>query len=278
MRIDAHQHFWQIERGDYGWITKDMVPLYRDYLPGDLLPELYRHHIDGTVLIQAASTYAETEYMLDLYWRNSFIKGVVGWIDLDSPEFDQDFQRLKDRKGLVGFRPILESVERELEMDSPRVLKNIETLVQEDFPIDLLLVPRLLPLVLKLLKRFPTLRGVVNHAAKPYIKEEIFDPWREQIAEIASYSNTMCKLSGFITEADENWEQSDIEPYIHHVINVFGYESIMYGSDWPVCNMAGSYQDVYQVLVDSLPNNLSEADKEKLFGGNAIKFYKNLRG
>lgn len=277
MRIDAHQHFWQLERGDYGWITPDMETLYKNYLPEEILPELQQHQIDGTVLIQAASTIKETEYMLDLYRNNNFITGVVGWIDLNSPDFQRDFMYLTELEGLVGFRPILESIEKELTEENPRVMKNIETLVEEDMPIDLLVVPRLLPHVLRLLERYPTLRGVVNHAGKPYIKEKIFNPWKGQIEKIASYPNTMCKLSGLITEAGSEWEREDLKPVVDHVVATFGTDAIMFGSDWPVCNGVGSYSQAFQALIDSLPAAMTEIEKENLFGWNAVRFYKSLR-
>lgn len=277
MRIDAHQHFWQLERGDYGWITPEMEVLYKNYLPGDIRPELKKHQIDGTVLIQAASTIEETEYMLELYRKNEFVTGVVGWIELDSPNFQRDFMYLTEMEGLVGFRPILESIETQLAEENPRVMKNIEILVEEDIPIDLLLIPRLLPQVIKLLERYPTLRGVVDHAGKPYIKDHVLEPWKEQMEEIASYPNTMCKLSGLITEAGNNWKNGDIKPVVDHVIKTFGADAIMFGSDWPVCNGVGNYSEVFQALVDSLPVSMTETERENLFGRNAVRFYKSLR-
>lgn len=277
MRIDAHQHFWQLERGDYNWITPEMKALYKNYLPKDITPLLERHQMNGTVLIQAASTIEETEYMLQLYKENSFITGVVGWINLDTPDFEQDFQYLLKKEGLVGFRPTLEDIKLQLTEDSPRVMKNIEKLVNEDIPIDLLVVPDILPLVIKLLEKFPTLRGVIDHAGKPNIKDKVFHPWKEQLEQIAAFPNTMCKISGLITEAGSNWKTEDIEPVVEHVVDVFGYDAIMFGSDWPVCNGVGSYEQVYHVLINSLPNEMTDDEKEKLFGWNAVNFYKNLR-
>lgn len=275
IRIDAHQHFWKLDRGDYGWLTPDLTVLYRDYRPEDLLPHLNKHMIDGTIVVQAAPTVEETEYLLDLYDRYAFIIGVVGWLDLEDPEFISEFRRLRRHKGFVGIRPMIQDIEDERWILRPQVLKHIGHLVEEEFPLDLLVLPKHLPYIIELLRHYPKLRAVVNHAAKPNIREGVLDPWRDHMYEIASYETVMCKLSGLVTEADhDDWTPADLAPYIRHVVDVFGVEAIMYGSDWPVCRLAGEYDDVYTALCEVLPQELTVRDHEKLFGGNAARFYK----
>lgn len=231
-----------------------------------------------SVVVQAAPTINETEYLLGLYDRYEMIAGVVGWLDLESSDFNREFERLNQHPGFVGIRPMLQDIQDDKWILRPQVLKNIEILVEEDFPIDLLVLPRHLSYIVDLLNRFPGLRAVVDHAAKPNIKDRIMEPWKEQLAEIAAFDHVMCKLSGLITEADhEHWTDEQLKPYVHHVTDVFGTDSVMFGSDWPVCRLAGSYQNVYKALNWALPNSLTSEDLKDVFGRNAARFYKKLR-
>jgi L-fuconolactonase len=274
MRIDSHQHFWKLERGDYDWLTPDFSILYQDFLPEDLFQHLQPFSIDKTILVQAAPTIAETEFLLELYEQNDFIAGVVGWMDMESPSFASEYRRLRSQKGFVGIRPMLQDLEDDNWILRKSVLKNIELLIEDDFPIDILIYPRHLPTIIQLLEIFPSLRAVINHLGKPRIAEQIIKPWKEQISEIASYKNVMCKLSGMVTEASHQIQTSEIGPYVSHVINVFGPHSVMFGSDWPVCLLKASYQDVVGLLLSTLPEHLTESDKAAIFGENAIRFYK----
>jgi L-fuconolactonase len=274
MRIDSHQHFWKLERGDYDWLTPDFSILYQDFLPEDLFQHLQPFSIDKTILVQAAPTIAETEFLLELYEQNDFIAGVVGWMDLESPSFASEYRRLRSQKGFVGIRPMLQDLEDDNWILRKSVIKNIELLIEDDFPIDILIYPRHLPTIIQLLEIFPSLRAVINHLGKPRIAEQIFKPWEEQISEIASYKNVMCKLSGMVTEAGQEIQTSEISPYVRHVINVFGPHSVMFGSDWPVCLLKASYQDVVGLLLSTLPEHLTESDKAAILGENAIRFYK----
>lgn len=252
-----------------------MTILYRDYGPEDLLPQLKQHRMDGTIVVQAAPTVEETKYLLNLYDRYPFIMGVVGWLDLEDPHFISEFRRLRQHKGFVGIRPMIQDIEDERWVLRPQVLKNIGHLAQEDFPLDLLVLPQHLPYIIELLRRYPNLRAVVNHAAKPNIREGDLDPWREHMAEIAVHERVMCKLSGLVTEADhDKWKSADLAPYVCHIVCLFGVDAIMYGSDWPVCRLVGEYGDVYTALCEVLPQELTEQDCKKLFGGNAARFYK----
>lgn len=226
------------------------------------------------MLVQAAPTVAETEFLLELSKDYDFIAGVVGWLDLESPDFPKQFARFRRHRRFVGIRPMLQDLEDDRWILRPQVKRNIAILSQQDFPLDLLIYPRHLPHIEELLQEFPTLRAVVDHAAKPDIRGGVLEPWKSGIARIASFPKVMCKLSGLITEADhDNWTPDDLKPYVHHVIDVFGVDRVMFGSDWPVCLLAGSYRDVIEALTATLPEELSEDDRSKIFGKNAARFY-----
>lgn len=274
LRIDSHQHYWIPARGDYGWLTPEQGLLYADYLPEQLEGELAAHRIDRTIVVQAAPTMEETEFMLSLYDQYDSIAGVVGWLDLDSPEFPEHYARFKERDGFVGFRPMLQDLPDPWIL-RPRVMAHLALLERDDFPLDLQLRARHLPYMLEAMRVYPGLRAVVDHIAKPWIAEGVLEPWASQLAELAAYPNVMCKLSGLVTEADQAaWRPADLAPYVRHVVSVFGPERIMFGSDWPVCLTTCSYSDVYQALREALPPGLTEAEETLLYGGNAARFYK----
>jgi L-fuconolactonase len=273
MRIDAHQHFWKLDRGDYGWLTPELRPLYDDFLPDALISHLDNNNFQKTIVVQAAPTIAETEYLLSLYQKYEFLAGVVGWLDFEASNFKQEFERLLEFPGFVGVRPMLQDIEDDDWILRPTILKNIQLIAERDFPIDLLIKPRHLPYIRALLQEFPKLRAVINHIAKPNISSGISEDWKVSMQELAGYENVMCKLSGMITETEQPFLISEIRPFVHHIIRVFGTDAIMFGSDWPVCLLAGSYDNVYQTLIECLPDNHNCVDLEKLFGENAMKFY-----
>ena len=275
MIIDSHQHFWKLSRNDYKWLTEDLLELYRDFMPNDLYPILNEHQIDKTIVVQAAPTVEETLFLLTLFEKYDWIAGVVGWLDFSSVNFQQNFEVLLRHPGFVGVRPMLQDLHEDDWILRPDVLKNVELLVQHDVPLDLLIKPRHIPYILELLKLFPKLRVVVNHIAKPNIAEQQLDGWKEAIEKIAMYPNAMCKLSGLVTEAThQNWTLEEFQPFITHVVNVFGTERVMFGSDWPVCNLSGTYNDVLMILMENLPAKLLGKDLEMIFGENAKRFYK----
>lgn len=275
MRIDAHQHFWRIQRGDYGWITPDLPQLYRDFLPDDLLPHLERHRIDQTILVQAAPTIAETEFLLKLSETTDMIGGVVGWIDVAAEDYREQYDKLKSHPKLVGLRVMIQDMPDERIVLEPHFIEAMSYFAEQDVPIDLLVLSAQLPTLIELLDKLPGLRGVIDHIAKPRIAEGAMEPWQSQMREIAKHPNIYCKLSGMITEADhDSWQPEDFTKYIQHIIEVFGTDRIMFGSDWPVCLLAGSYDDVFNVLAQALPDTLTEADIAKLYGLNAKRFYK----
>ncbi|MFD0869058.1 Predicted metal-dependent hydrolase of the TIM-barrel fold [Chlamydia abortus] len=274
-RIDAHQHYWKLSRGDYGWLTPDSGVLYRDYLPGDLKEHLREQSIDRTIVVQAAPTIEETEYLLALCEEEETLAGVVGWIDLEADDFHEQYARLAANRYFLGIRPMLQDLPDDRWILRPKVISALEKLARDEFPVDLLVKPRHLVHILELMKQVPGLRAVVDHLAKPNIKEGVMEPWSTHIKELAQFPNLYCKLSGMVTEADhEQWRTNDFIPYVHHVVECFGAERVMFGSDWPVCLLAVSYQEVTGLLNECLPAYITEQDKERIFGENASRFYR----
>lgn len=275
MKIDSHQHYWKLDRGDYGWITPDEKTLHQDYLPDRLLPHLKNHGIDQTILVQAASTIEETAFMLELSDDNESIAGVVGWVDFSSQNYRSHYDEFKKHPKFLGFRLNIQDMPNEVEVLEVAYIEALTFFADNDVPIDLLFVHHQFPIVLQLLKKVPHLRGVVDHLGKPDIASQTFEPWNDHIKEIASYEKIYCKLSGMVTEADhKNWSKEDFVRYVQHVIDSFGIDRVMFGSDWPVALLAGSYDDVVHVVEHALPKDISESDLDKFYGTNAKKFYK----
>ncbi|KPV55238.1 amidohydrolase [Paenibacillus sp. A3] len=276
MRIDAHQHYWKLERGDYGWITPEMSALYRDYEPHDLEAHLAANRIDRTIVVQAAPTLSDTDYMLELAGRSERIAGVVGWIDLERTDYREQYRNFKRYPAFVGFRTMIQEMERAEDMLRPHIVEAMRFFAEEDFPVDLLLKSHQLPAVLKLLEQTPNLRAVIDHIAKPQIAAGEWEPWSAQLAEAAASNPRLyCKLSGMVTEADHrNWKPEQIVRYVRHVVSVFGTDRVMFGSDWPVCLLAASYDQVVELLDSAVPDGLGESEREAVFGGNALRFYK----
>ena len=274
MRIDAHQHYWKVSRGDYGWMSPDMTVLYRDYQPADLEPLLKANGIDRTVVVQAAPTVAETEYLLDLADRHESSAKVVGWLDMESDDFAKELDRLARRPKFAGIRPMIQDLPDDAWMLRPAVLKNLAVLADRGFTFDFLIHPRHLDYALEVVRRVPGLRCVVDHIAKPDIKRGVLDPWRDGIARLAEHPNVYCKLSGMVTEADhDKWTSDDLRPFARHAVACFGYERIMFGSDWPVCLLAATYDQVVAACRDILADDLTPEREKAVFGGNAARFY-----
>ena len=273
--IDAHHHFWQVGRGDYHWMSPEMgEPLYRDYLPDDLAPLLRRAGVDATVVVQAAQTEAETIYLLGLAARTPFVAGVVGWLDMEDAGFCAKLDALQQHSKFVGLRPMLQDLADDAYILRPAVLANLKLLAKRGIAFDILVHPRHLPHVVRALDATPGLRAVVDHIAKPAIASGAFDGWAGDMAAVASFPTVHCKLSGMITEADHRaWKPADLKPYIDHVAGLFGPERLMFGSDWPVCLQAGSYAEALQALRAILDGRLTEAERDAVYGLNAMRFY-----
>jgi len=278
LRIDAHQHFWELSRGDYNWLTPDYDVLYKDFKPNELVEELNKHDIDKTILVQAADSIEETYYMFDLMKENDFISGVVGWLDFESDDFKEQLNRMMEVEGFVGVRPMIQDIEDDEWVLRKKVIKNIKVLHELEIPLDILIYPKHLSVIKKLLTIIPDLKCVIDHLAKPQIKDRQFDSWSEKMDIIAGYPNVYCKISGVITEADHtSWTVEECQRYIKHCVEIFGENRIMFGSDWPVCLQAGSYSDVYETANSVIENMLCEKGLNKFYGANAIKFYDRLR-
>ncbi|PUB11090.1 amidohydrolase family protein [Yoonia sediminilitoris] len=271
MIVDGHQHFWQIERGDYGWLTPDLEPLYRDFMPDDLAPHLQQNGIEGTILVQAAPTLAETKFLLDIADNTPFVLGVVGWIDFSAASAAEDIARLARHPKLVGLRPMIQDIANDDWMLGPDLTPAFEAMIQADLAFDALVLPRHLPRLRRLLSRHPNLRTVIDHAAKPEISGGQFDDWANDIAIIAKESRAYCKMSGLLTEAGSAWTMSDLSPYIAHVLDQFGSHRLVWGSDWPVLLTAANYPTWLDIARSMIPNENARA---RVFGANAVDLYR----
>ncbi|WP_171125526.1 MULTISPECIES: amidohydrolase [unclassified Ruegeria] len=275
MRIDAHQHFWALARGDYGWLTAELGPIYRDFAPDDLLPLLKAAKIEGTVLVQAAPTVAETEYILSLADQNAFIKGVVGWVDFEAAEAPARIAELAAHPALVGLRPMIQDIDDPLWMLGDTLAPAFEAVQHHDLTFDALTLPQHLGPLRTLLEFLPNMRVVIDHGSKPLIKDAIISDWADNMAALAKETAAWCKLSGLVTEAAADWSVEDLRPYVDHLLNTFGPSRLIWGSDWPVCTLASSYERWLETT-DVLLNQLSDSEREAILGGNAARAY-NLR-
>jgi len=273
-KIDAHQHFWQLSRGDYDWLTKDLDLLYVDFLPKDLQSILQYHNIDGTVVVQAAATIAETEFLLSLSEKYSFIKGVVGWIDMEADQAIADLTRLAQHSAFKGIRPMIQDIDDPNWMLKPELAPVFQKMIELNLTFDALVLPIHLDVLYELLMRYPRLNTVIDHGAKPAIakgwKSNL--QWREKLQRIAKDTNALCKLSGLVTEADGKISYDNISQYIEHIIISFGSDRVMWGSDWPVVKLACEYQD-WLLISEQYLSLLPEKQQQKIYYDNAMKFY-----
>ncbi|MGV8986927.1 MAG: amidohydrolase family protein [Cypionkella sp.] len=275
MIIDSHQHFWNPARGDYDWMPKGDPVLDRIYRPADLVGTLVRHNIDGTVLVQAAATVAETEYMLGLADASDFIKGVVGWVDFENPADAKVLERLKGHPKFKGVRPMIQDIPDDDWMLRPDVQWGYAALADLDLTFDALGFPRHLAHFLTILKRYPTLRCVIDHCMKPQIRDpapEVFTFWADGMARLAGETAACVKFSALITEATPEWTVDTLRPYVEHILKVFGPQRIMWGSDWPVCRLRAEYND-WLGAARQLTAHLSLPDQKQIYGGTAEEFY-----
>lgn len=274
MRIDAHQHFWRYSPKEYEWIDDAMSSLQRDFLPQDLKPELDRTGFEGAIAVQARQTLEETRWLLQLAGAAPFILGVVGWVDLRSAEVDAQLSEFCANPKFVGVRHVVQSEPDDRFLLQPEFLRGIALLEDFDLTYDILVYPRHLPVATEFVKRFPRQRFVLDHMAKPFIKEGSIEQWRTHIRQLAQHPNVCCKLSGLVTEADwKNWKSADIQPYLDVAFEAFGSERLMIGSDWPVCTVAGSYTRVMNIVIEYLAR-YPEAMQNAVLGGNAAKFWR----
>lgn len=274
--IDAHQHFWRLARGDYGWLTSVLVPIHRDFGPEDLRPHLGRHGITGTVLVQAAPTDAETEFLLGVAAETDFVRAVVGWCDFAAPSAPGRIATLAARPKLAGLRPMIQDLPDDEWMLRRELDPAFRAMLAHDLVFDALVLPRHLPRLRRLMARHPTLRVVVDHGAKPGIAhwqagDVNFRRWHDDLKSIAE-AGAFCKLSGLVTEARPDWREEDLAPYIETLIELFGPARLIWGSDWPVANLAGGYDRWREASERSIARHLPGATAD-VFGGNAARVY-----
>ena len=274
MKIDSHQHFWRYNPVRDAWITDEMAVLKQDFLPEQFARECAANGIDASVAVQADQSENETNFLLELANRNDRIAGVVGWVDLLSPRVVERLEHLSHFEKLRGFRHVAQAEKDDRFLAREDFVKGVAQLRQFGFTYDILVYARQLPAAIELVSRLPEQRFVIDHIAKPEIKAKKTEPWAAQIREIAQNKNVFCKVSGMVTEADwRNWKPEDFKPYLDVGFEAFGADRLMFGSDWPVCLVAASYREVKQHVEDYV-KGYSQADKDKIFGGNAEKFYR----
>ena len=273
MRLDAHQHFWHYDPVKDSWITDEMSVLKRDFLPEHLMPELAAHGLGGCIAVQADQSEKETLFLLELAESYPVIKGVVGWIDLRHESCLARLDYFTQFSRLRGFRHIVQAELDDNFMLREDFLRGIGYLKSLGFTYDILIYPRQLGAAIKLVEKYPDQPFVIDHIAKPLIKDKILAPWEQQIKAIATNPNVYCKVSGLITEADwHTWRPDDFKPYLDVVFAAFGTDRVMFGSDWPVCLLAGSYRQVIE-LIEGYTRDFTHEEKEKIFGLNAMRFY-----
>jgi L-fuconolactonase len=274
MRIDAHQHFWIYDPREHGWIGDSMTSIRHDFLPVDLKPELERSGFDGTVAVQVQQTLEETRWLLELAASSSYIRGVVGWVDLRSAQVWTQLESFAENPKLVGIRHIVQSEPDDQFLLRPDFLRGISALGEFDLAYDLLIYPKHLPVAAEFVHHFPGQRFVLDHMAKPPIKSGEIQSWARDIRDLALFPNIFCKLSGLVTEADwQRWTPEQLLPYLDAVFECFGPERLMIGSDWPVCTVAASYSQAVDIVKNYVSNFPVEV-REAVLGGNAARFWK----
>jgi L-fuconolactonase len=280
MRLDAHQHFWKYDPPEFSWVTDDMSVLRRDFAPDELGRELAANGMDASIAVQSSQSEKGTSFLLNLALMHSRIAGVVGWVDLRAPNVRDRLREYSRYEKLRGFRHIVQAEPDDRFLLREDFLRGLACLKEFNFTYDILIYPKHLPAAVELAKRMPGQPFVVDHLAKPLIKAKQIDSWALQMRELAGASNVYCKVSGLITEADwRAWRAEDFKPYLEVVFDAFGPDRLMFGSDWPVCLIAGTYRQVKQLIEDYLSQRFTAVDeKEKadlaIFGETAARFYR----
>ncbi|NSX56650.1 amidohydrolase family protein [Parasulfitobacter algicola] len=274
--IDAHQHYWHPLRGDYDWMPMDNPTLARPYGPADLAPHLDKHDVMQTVLVQAAATMAETEYMLGIADATPSVAGVVGWINFETTSDLTHLKRLAKHPKFLGVRPMIQDIPDDNWMLRDDIQWAFQAIVDLDLTFDALGFPRHLKNFHTLLTRYPDMRVVIDHCMKPQIRDhtdQSFAHWSTGMAALARDTNAVCKFSGIVTESRDTWTVADLKPYVDHLLDVFGPDRMMWGSDWPVCQLNASYDD-WRTAAKQLTDHLTSNEKCAVFGDTAAKFYR----
>jgi L-fuconolactonase len=268
---------WTLARGDYGWLTPDLTPIYRDFSLADLAPHLSAGRIEGTILVQAAPTEAETMFLLDIADNAEVVRGVVGWTDFDAADAVARIDALAARKLLVGLRPMVHDIADDDWLLGPALAPLLAAMAQNNLVFDALVRPRHLPKLLAVIGRHPDLQFVLDHCGKPQLATGEIATWQRDIALLAQHPNIVCKLSGVVTEAAPDWQIADLRLVVDHVLACFGPRRMLWGSDWPVVNLAGGYARWF-AAAEALLADLSRREKADIFGGNAARVYLSSRG
>ncbi|WGR95595.1 amidohydrolase family protein [Bradyrhizobium sp. ISRA443] len=277
MRIDAHHHVWTLARADYGWLTPELAPIYRDFGLADLAPHLAAAGIEGTILVQAAPTEAETAFMLDIAKGAELVRGVVGWIDFDADDAVARIDAIAARELLVGLRPMVQDIADDDWLLRPALTAQCEAMARHHLVFDALVLPRHLPRLMQVVDRHPDLQFVLDHFGKPQLASGEIAGWKNDVTRLAARANVVCKLSGLVTEAAPNWKVDDLREAVDHVLGCFGPRRMLWGSDWPVVNLAGGYASWFAAS-ESLLADLSADEKAAIYGGNAARIYLSSRG
>jgi L-fuconolactonase len=274
IKIDAHQHFWDLERFEYPWLqAASLEPIRQNYLPVDLRPHLDQCGIDYSIFVQTRHHLDETRWVLDLCAEYPFLAGVVGWVDLQSPECEQQLEELQAHPKFLGVRHVIQDEPDDNFAVQPETLRGLKILERRGVPFDLLFYVKHLPHAVTIAQTCPDLTLVLDHLAKPRIKEHSLTDWEQPFRAAAECPNISCKLSGLVTEADwENWSVDDFRPYLEIALEAFGPARLMFGSDWPVCELAASYTEVYGLIVDTI-GELSTDEQAEIVGGTAARVY-----
>jgi len=271
-RIDSHQHFWKFDPVRDSWIDETMSKIQKDFLPEDLLPLLTENKFSGCVAVQASQSEDETNFLADLASKNNFIKGIVGWVDLRADNIAERLRDFSSNKIIKGFRHVVQG-EKDDFMFREDFRSGISALSEFNFTYDILIFHRQLPATISLVKDFPRQKFVIDHIAKPDIKSGDINSWKKGIEEIAKYNNVSCKISGMVTEADwKNWKPADLKPYLDVIFENFQTDKLMYGSDWPVLNVASEYSEVVKTFENYI-SKFSAEDQNKIWFENANSFY-----
>ncbi|MBB3225162.1 amidohydrolase family protein [Pseudoduganella umbonata] len=276
MRIDAHQHFWRLAARGGGWPPPELAAIHRDVEPDDLQPLLREHGIDATVLVQSLPDEADTRYMLGLADRYPFVAAVVGWTDLKAPDAPRRIAALAAHGRLRGLRPMLQGLDDPRWIDDPALGEAVEAMLRHGLAFDALVLPRHLPPLLAFATRHPELPIVIDHIAKPDIAAGDAGAtagWRDDIARLAALPQVHCKLSGLVTEAGRDWTVERLRPWAAHVLEAFGAHRVLWGSDWPVLDLAADYGR-WLAASEALLAHLDEPSRQAIFGGNAARFYR----
>lgn len=273
MRIDAHQHFWNFDPLRDSWITEEMSVIQRNFLPENLLPSLKENNIDGCIAVQADQSEEQNDFLLQLAAGNDFIKGIVGWVNFKADDVNERLTFYKQYKKLKGFRHVLQGEQDRAFMLQPAFVNGIRQLQQFSFTYDILIFPDQLPFIPAFVKQFPHQKFVIDHIAKPNIKNGERKEWERNIQAVAAFENVYCKISGMVTEAEwKTWQPVDFYPYMDVVYNAFGANRVMFGSDWPVCLVAGSYNNVVAIAKE-YTSKLTAQEQLLFWGDNAVAFY-----